>query len=59
MKCAECRFFDRDTRVGLETCGFCKRNSPSPAYVQGGITLIVGFPLLEENQWCGDYQPRQ
>lgn len=59
MKCAECRFFYREEGIDRKDCGYCRRNSPSPAYLDGWPKLFARFPWLHEEQWCGDYQSKQ
>ena len=59
MKCAECRFFDK---MGMTHCnwGVCRRNAPSGSFVGTNLEQMkVLWPIVRENDWCGDYQPKQ
>ena len=55
--CAECRYFrDADNEAGL-----CRRYAPRPALFADGDdgAEIAVWPIVAEDEWCGDWAARQ
>jgi len=60
-KCKTCRFFSGkkdDPRLSLDEINFlqgvCRRHAPIP--YQGEEDELCSFPLVMDEDWCGDWQ---
>jgi hypothetical protein len=53
IECSNCEFW-YGSKAGP---GHCRRYAPSPSLE--GSSHLMGWPLTNGKDWCGEYQPRQ
>ena len=51
--CENCRFFIEWS----SNAGYCKRYPPTPVGIDEDNGLSYCDPLVNKNDWCGEFQP--
>jgi hypothetical protein len=56
-RCAICRFFNEE-KLSEENEGVCRRGAPVRIwrYVRHGIPIELQFPIINMDQWCGEFE---
>lgn len=58
-RCAGCTFWVPSLADEGEASGSCRRYAPQPAMLpKGQLGIVLTWPVMDQNDWCGEFKPR-